>query len=315
MTIQGVVTIGTIAFFLLTLNNLFEPVQQLSQLFNMLQSAGAGLKKLFELLDTPVDVPERAGAVDLPSQGEVVVDHVSFAYAGAAPVLHDVSLTIAPGERLALVGPTGAGKSTLAKLIARLYDPTEGAVRFAGVDLREATLGSLRHRIVVVPQEGFLFHGTIRDNVRVAREGATDDEVDAALRDVGVLRALRGAARRARHRGQRARHAPVGRREAAGVAGPRRARRSGAARARRGDLEPRSRHRAAGRAGHGPDHAGPHGRRDRPPPVDRRARRPGGRGVGRAAGRGRAPTPTSSPTRATTPRCSPPGPAVSPAVA
>ena len=248
MTIQGVVTIGTIAFFLLTLNNLFEPVQQLSQLFNMLQSAGAGLKKLFELLDTPVDVPERAGAVELPSQGEVVVDHVSFAYAGAAPVLHDVSLTIAPGERLALVGPTGAGKSTLAKLIARLYDPTEGAVRFGGVDLREATLGSLRHRIVVVPQEGFLFHGTIRDNVRVAREGATDDEVDAALRDVGVLRALRGAARRARHRGQRARHAPVGRREAAGVAGPRRAGRSGAARARRGDLEPRSRHRAAGRA-------------------------------------------------------------------
>ncbi len=186
MTIEGVVTIGTIAFFLLTLNNLFEPVQQLSQLFNMLQSAGAALQKLFELLDTPVDVPERCDAVDLAPRGEVVVDHVSFGY-GQTPVLHDVSLVIAPGERLALVGPTGAGKSTLAKLVARLYDPTEGVVRFGDVDLRQATHASLRRRIVVVPQEGFLFHGTIRDNVRVARAGATDDEVDTALADVGVL--------------------------------------------------------------------------------------------------------------------------------
>jgi ATP-binding cassette subfamily B protein len=187
LTIHQVVTIGTIAFFLLTLNNLFEPVQQLSQLFNMLQSAGAGLRKLFELLDTAVDVPESADAVDLPERGEVVVDHVSFGYASAAPVLHDVSLTIAPGERLALVGPTGAGKSTLAKLVARLYDPRDGAVRFGGVDLRAATLSSLRRRVVVVPQEGFLFHGTIRENVRVARAGATDDEVEQALREVGVL--------------------------------------------------------------------------------------------------------------------------------
>ena len=186
LTIRGVVTIGTIAFFLLTLNNLFEPVQQLSQLFNMLQSAGAGLKKLFELLDTPIDVPERPDAVDLPERGEVVVDHVSFAYAGARPVLHDVSLTIAPGERLALVGPTGAGKSTLAKLVARLYDPIEGSVRFGGVDLRDARQSSLRGRVVVVPQEGFLFHGTVRDNVRVARAGATDDEVEQALREVGI---------------------------------------------------------------------------------------------------------------------------------
>jgi ATP-binding cassette, subfamily B, bacterial len=186
MTIEGVVTIGTIAFFLLTLNNLFEPVQQLSQLFNMLQSAGAALQKLFELLDTPVDVPERRDAVELAQRGQVVVDHVSFGY-GQTLVLHDVSLVIEPGERLALVGPTGAGKSTLAKLVARLYDPTEGVVRFGGVDLRQATHASLRQRIVVVPQEGFLFHGTIRDNVRVARAGATDDEVDAALADVGVL--------------------------------------------------------------------------------------------------------------------------------
>jgi ATP-binding cassette, subfamily B, bacterial len=186
MTIEGVVTIGTIAFFLLTLNNLFEPVQQLSQLFNMLQSAGAALQKLFELIDTPVDVAEQPDAVELAGQGELTVEGVSFGY-GDTEVLHDVTLTIAPGERLALVGPTGAGKSTLAKLIARLYDPTSGTVRFAGVDLRQATHRSLRDRVVVVPQEGFLFHGTIRDNVRMARMGATDAEVDAALADVGVF--------------------------------------------------------------------------------------------------------------------------------
>lgn len=187
MAIDEVVTVGTIAFFVLTLNNLFEPVQQLSQLFNTVQSAGAGLDKLFRLLDTPVEVAERAGAVDLPPAGEIVVSDVSFAYGDGPPVLRDVSLTIAPGERLALVGPTGAGKSTLAKLVARLYDPTDGSITFGGVDLRDATLGSLRERMVVVPQEGFLFTGSIRDNVRLARSGATDDEVDEALRAVGVL--------------------------------------------------------------------------------------------------------------------------------
>lgn len=186
LVVQGAVTIGTIAFFVLTLNNLYEPIQQLSQLFNTLQSAGAGLRKLYDLLDTPIEVPERPGAVDLPAEGEIVVEGVSFGY-GERPVLHDVDLTITPGERLALVGPTGAGKSTLAKLVARLYDPTVGRVTFAGVDLRDATQRSLRERIVVVPQEGFLFDGTIRDNVRIARGDATDDEVDDALRAVGVF--------------------------------------------------------------------------------------------------------------------------------
>jgi ATP-binding cassette subfamily B protein len=187
MTIEGMVTLGTIAFFVLTLGNLFEPIQQLSQLFNTVQSAGAGLNKLFQLLDTEVDVPERKGAIDLPATGEVRVDDVGFAYGSGPPVLTDVSLVIEPGERLALVGPTGAGKSTLAKLVARLYDPTVGQVTFGGVDLRDATLRSLRNRIVVVPQEGFLFNGTVRDNIRLARAGASDVEVEQALRDVGVF--------------------------------------------------------------------------------------------------------------------------------
>jgi ATP-binding cassette subfamily B protein len=187
MVHANAITIGTVTFFLLTLSNLFEPVQQLSQLFNTVQSAGAGLNKLYELLDTPADVPERLGASELPADGAIDVDHVSFRYASeGAWVLHDVSLHIAQGERLALVGPTGAGKSTLAKLIARLYDPVQGQVEFAGVDVRDATLASLRRRICVVPQEGFLFNGTIRDNVRIAKQGASDDEVDDALRAIGV---------------------------------------------------------------------------------------------------------------------------------
>jgi ATP-binding cassette subfamily B protein len=183
---EGRLTVGTVTFFVLALSNLFEPVQQLSQLFNMVQSAGAALHKLYDLLDTPVEVAERPGAVDLPGQGAVVLDGVGFAYAGGPPVLRDVDLRIEHGTRLALVGPTGAGKSTLAKLVARLYDPTEGAVRYGGVDLRDASLRSLRQRIVVVPQEGFLFNGTIAENLRIARPDATDAEVMAALADIGV---------------------------------------------------------------------------------------------------------------------------------
>ena len=185
-TTKGIVTVGTVAAFVLYLNNLFEPVQQLGQIYNTVQSAGAALHKLFGLLDTRPSVAERPGAIDLGASGAIEVDAVAFGYSERL-VLEDVSLTIAPGERIALVGPTGAGKSTLAKLIARFYDPRTGTVRVGGVDLRDATLESLRHRIVVVPQEGYLFTGTIRDNVRVGRPEATDDEVAAALDRLGLL--------------------------------------------------------------------------------------------------------------------------------
>jgi len=187
LVVGDTLTVGTVALFVLSLSNLFDPVQQLSQLFNQVQSAGAGLKKLYELLDTDVDVPEVPDAVDLPVTGALNVSGVSFAYRpDLHPVLGDVHLAIAPGERIALVGPTGAGKSTLAKLMARFYDPTAGTVSFGGVDLRHATLSSLRDRIAVVPQEGFLFNATIRDNVRVAKAEASDEEVDAALDALGV---------------------------------------------------------------------------------------------------------------------------------
>jgi ATP-binding cassette, subfamily B, bacterial len=180
-----IVTIGTVAAFVLYLNNLFEPIQQLSQLYNTVQQAGAALQKLFELLDERPSIGERPGAVDLPAEGSLEVDHVSFGYAGH-DVLHDVTLHVPLGERLALVGPTGAGKSTLAKLIARFYDPREGTVEYADVDLRDATLGSLRRRIVVVPQEGYLFAGTVRDNVLIGRADATDDEIRAAIAALGL---------------------------------------------------------------------------------------------------------------------------------
>ena len=180
---QGALTVGTVAFFVLTLSNLFEPVQQLSQLFNMVQSAGAGLQKLYELLDTPVDVDERPGASTCPTPATSRSSGCRSPTGRAGCCGTSRRIPAAPGS---LVGPTGAGKSTLAKLIARLYDPTEGRVRFGGVDLRDATLSSLRGRIVVIPQEGFLFNGTIRDNVRLARADATDAEVDDALRAVGA---------------------------------------------------------------------------------------------------------------------------------
>ena len=183
---RGEVSIGTIIAVVLLFAQLFEPVQQLSQLYNTVQSSAAALSKLFGILDTEPDVQDGASA--LPASGDLVVAAVGFRYPSTtAPVLSDVSITVGDGERLALVGPTGAGKSTLAKLMARLYDPTDGTITFGGVDLRDATLFSLRQRVVVVPQEGFLFGGTVADNVRIARSGATDNDVRAAFEAIGAL--------------------------------------------------------------------------------------------------------------------------------
>lgn len=184
---RGSVSVGTVVAFVLLVATLFDPVQQLSQLYNSLQSAGASLHKLFGIIDHEPEVAEHDHAVDLLANGPLVLDRVGFTYPGTTHrVIHRVSLRIEHGERLALVGPTGAGKSTLAKLIARLYDPTDGSVSWGGVDLRDASLASLRERVVVVPQEGFLFDGTLRDNIRLARPDATDDQVRAALDALGV---------------------------------------------------------------------------------------------------------------------------------
>jgi ATP-binding cassette subfamily B protein len=184
---RGDVTLGTVVAFTLLLSSLFDPVQQLSQLYNTVQSAGAALNKLFQILDAKPEVDEHPGAVALPSSGELVVSGIDFTYSGAENrALRSVSISVGVGEKLALVGPTGAGKSTLAKLMARLYDPQVGSVSYGGIDLKMATMSSLRERIVVVPQEGFLFNGTIRDNLRIARSSATDEEIDAAIAAIGA---------------------------------------------------------------------------------------------------------------------------------
>jgi ATP-binding cassette subfamily B protein len=203
---RGDLTVGTVIAVVLLQAQLFEPVQQLSQLYNTVQSSTAALHKLFDILDTEPDIVD--GDVELPVAGDLVVDDVQFRYPDTeALVLRDVAITVADGERLALVGPTGAGKSTLAKLMARLYDPTGGIVTFGGVDLRHATLASLRQRVVVVPQEGFLFGGTIADNIRIARPAATDDEVRGALAAIGALERFEsfeeGIATEVRERGSR----------------------------------------------------------------------------------------------------------------
>lgn len=185
---EDVVSLGTVVAFILLLSSLFDPVQQLSQLYNGVQSAAAALHKLFAILDATPEVDEATDAVALPARGNLKVTDVSFTYqGGSTPALDGVSLDVRDGERIALVGPTGAGKSTLAKLMARLYDPVTGVVSYGGVDLRRGTHKSLRQRIVVVPQEGYLFNGTIRDNVRLARVEATDAEVESALDRLGVL--------------------------------------------------------------------------------------------------------------------------------
>ncbi len=202
------ITVGTVVAVVLLLSGLFEPVQQLSQLYNTVQSAAASLNKMYAILDTVPEVDERPGAVDLPTQGELVVHDIDFAYPGTdRAALRGVSLRVGMGERVALVGATGAGKSTLAKLIARLYDPSRGSVTYGDVDLRNATLVSLRERIVVVPQEGFLFDGTIADNLRLARPDADEHDIRRALDAIGALERFEsfpdGLATEVRERGSR----------------------------------------------------------------------------------------------------------------
>ncbi|MHB8642909.1 MAG: ABC transporter ATP-binding protein [Gaiellaceae bacterium] len=182
---HGRVSLGTLAAFVVYLGSLFEPVARLGDWYSELQSGRAALMKIVGLLDTPVTVVP--GTRDLPERGELVVESATFSYDGGRPAVDDVSLSVRQGEHLALVGATGAGKSTLAKLLTRQYDPGEGRVTFGGVDLREATAWSLRDRIVFLPQEGHLFAGSIADNVRLARPDAGDADVEEALRRIGAL--------------------------------------------------------------------------------------------------------------------------------
>jgi ATP-binding cassette subfamily B protein len=173
--------------FLGYLSNFFDPVQQLSQLYNTFLSAVAALDKIMDVLDEEPEVRDRDGARDLDDiGGHVGFDGVRFSYGRGPEVLHGIDLDVPPGTTVALVGHTGAGKSTIAKLIARFYDPTEGAIRIDGVDLRDVRQESLRRQLGIVPQEGFLFAGTVAENIAFGRPGATREEVESAARAVGA---------------------------------------------------------------------------------------------------------------------------------
>jgi ATP-binding cassette subfamily B protein len=184
----GTITAGVLVAFLLYVGTFFSPVQSLSQVFDSYQQAAVGLRRLRDLLQTPTSTPAAVDPAPVGQlRGEVVLDDVTFAYTGApAPALREFSLRIAPGETVALVGETGAGKSTVVKLIARFYDPTGGAVRVDGRDLRTLDLAAYRGRLGVVPQEAHLFDGTVRDAIAYGRPDAGDLEVEAAARAVGA---------------------------------------------------------------------------------------------------------------------------------
>jgi ATP-binding cassette subfamily B protein len=186
----GGVTIGVLASFVFYLNSFFDPIQALSQLYTTYQAGMAALDKIFELLDEEPEIVDSPGAIELPRvNGEIRFDGVSFSYGSgedAALALDGVDLTIPPGMTVALVGATGAGKSTFVKLVARFHDPTRGAVLVDGHDLRDVTERSLRSQLGMVPQEGFLFSGTIRDNIAFGRPDASAADVEEAASAVGA---------------------------------------------------------------------------------------------------------------------------------
>ena len=187
LTFEGQVSVGTLFAFLLYLSNFFDPIQQLSQLYNTFLSAVAALDKIMDLLDEEPEIVDRRGAHDLSRiEGRVRFDGIRFGYGEGPEVLHGIDLDIPAGTTVALVGHTGAGKSTIAKLLARFYDPREGAITIDGVDLRDVTQASLRRQLGIVPQEGFLFAGTVRENIAFGRPDARPEEIVSAARAVGA---------------------------------------------------------------------------------------------------------------------------------
>ena len=178
----GSVTLGVLVAFLAYITRFFQPIRTLTQFYNQLQAATAAAEKVFELLDEPVTIREAARPITLARvQGEVEFRDVAFSY-GREPVLEDVSFHAEPGEMIALVGHTGAGKTTIASLLCRFYDPIDGAIMLDGHDLRDLSFKTLRESVGLVLQDNFLFSGTIADNIRYARPGASDEEVVAAAK-------------------------------------------------------------------------------------------------------------------------------------
>ena len=205
---QGALTLGTLFAFLLYVQNFFDPVQQLSQLYSTFLSATAALDKIIDVLDEEPQVVDKPSAGELPPiTGHVRFDHVRFGYGEGPDVLPDLDLDVPAGTTVALVGHTGAGKSTIAKLLARFYDPREGPITFDGVDLRDVTQSSLRRQLGIVPQEGFLFAGTVAENIAFGRPDATPKDIAGAAQAVGaqefILRLENGYETEVQERGSR----------------------------------------------------------------------------------------------------------------
>jgi len=205
---QGDITLGTLFAFLLYVQNFFDPVQQLSQLYSTFLSATAALDKIMDVLDEEPQVLDGTGARELPPvEGRVVFDHVKFGYGDGLDVLHDLDLDVPAGTTVALVGHTGAGKSTIAKLLARFYDPRAGRITIDDIDLRDVTQESLRRQLGIVPQEGFLFAGTVAENIAFGRPDASPDQIVQAAQAVGahdfILRLEDGYETEVQERGSR----------------------------------------------------------------------------------------------------------------
>jgi ABC-type multidrug transport system fused ATPase/permease subunit len=191
MITTGSLTIGTLTAAVFMLNLVFQPLQELSDLYGQVQSAGAAMEKISSVLDAEPEIRDAPGALRLPRiEGDLHIDHVTFAY-GREPVLHAVDIHVPPGGCLALVGESGGGKSTTAKLVGRFYDPDDGAVLVDGHDLREVELRAYRRQLGVVLQDPFLFAGTIAENIRFAQPEATDYVVAEVARAIGVDRIAR----------------------------------------------------------------------------------------------------------------------------
>jgi putative ABC transport system ATP-binding protein len=186
--VGGDISLGELLAFLFLVQIFTGPVMSITEMLNELQNAVAGWRRVLAVLDTPADVADPGEAGTTLPRGPITVefDDVTFAYPGGEPVLREVSLTIAPRTKVAVVGETGSGKTTLAKLLTRLQDPGSGRVLLDGVDLRDLRFSSLRERVVMVPQEGFLFDDTLLHNIRYGRPGASDADVELAITELGL---------------------------------------------------------------------------------------------------------------------------------
>ena len=284
----GDMTPGKVLAFAFLVSLFVGPVQMGTQILTDAQNAISSWRRVLGILETPADLIDPGPDGEVLPRGPIDVRFadVTFSYPDGPPVLREVDLAIEAGTRVAIVGETGSGKSTFAKLLTRLMDPVDGAVLLDGVDVRRIEPRSLRRSVVLVPQEGFLFDDTIAANVRYGRLEATEAEIRESAIQLGHRRLARRPPARPAHAGRPARRVALGGGAAAGGAAARAPRRPRPAGPRRGDQRGRPGARDADRAGAGAAHAVAHVRDDRPPALDGRGRRRGDRrrqGPGRAA--------------------------------